>query len=86
MKSNAVGKSTSNIEVTNISVNGIWLLVKEHEFFLSYEDFPWFKQATVAQILNVQLFHSVHVRWPDLDVDLEMESLERLENYPLVYT
>ena len=32
---------------------------------MSYEDFPWFRQATVGQILNVELLHRDHLHWPE---------------------
>jgi hypothetical protein len=79
------GKSISAVEVLNISIDGIWLSVKGKEYFLPYRDFPWFKDASVAKIHNVQLLHSHHLYWKDLDVDLELESLEDLERYPLKY-
>ena len=86
MRSLSPGKSTSSIEVTQISPNGIWILVKGEEFFMSYEAFPWFQEATVGQIHHVQLLRGVHLRWPDLDVDIHLESLKDLEKYPLVYS
>lgn len=85
MKSKLVGRSTSAVEVTNVSSHGIWLIAKEREFFLSFEDFPWFKNATVSAILDVSLLHSSHLHWPQLDIDLELASLEYTENYPLTY-
>jgi hypothetical protein len=85
MKSSAVGKNTSTVEVTNISQHGIWLLVKDREYFLPFGDFPWFKDAKVSAILDVKLLHSHHLFWPRLDADIELASLENIENYPLVY-
>lgn len=85
MKSETLGANTSPAEVTNISAHGLWLYVNGREHFLSYEANPWFKTATVAQILNVQLLHGHHLHWPDLDVDLEIEALEHPERFPLVY-
>jgi hypothetical protein len=85
MKLQSPGKSTSKVEVTQISPNGIWALVKGEEFFMSFEDFPWFQNATVAKIHNVCLLHGTHLRWPDLDVDLHVDSLKSLEKYPLTY-
>ena len=79
------GKSTLSAEVTQISPHGIWLLVNETEYFLPHEDFPWFKKATVAEIHHVQLIRGFHLHWPNLDVDLELDSLQHLEQYPLVY-
>jgi Protein of unknown function (DUF2442) len=86
MKSETLGKDTSEAEVTNISKHGIWLLLGEKESFLSFEDFPWFKDATVSAIQNVQLLNSHHLYWPDLDVDLAVASIEHPESFPLVST
>ena len=85
MKLKSLGKNILNAEVVQISLHGIWLLVKGTEFFLSYEQFPWFKEATIAQIHNLKLLHGFHLRWPDLDVDLELDSLIHPEKYPLTY-
>ena len=79
------GTSTSLVEVLNISKHGIWLLVVDKEYFLSYENYPWFGKARINEINNVELLHQSHLYWPELDVDLEMDSIENPENYPLVY-
>lgn len=85
MRSKLPGRSTSNVEVSNISAHGIWLWVRGEEYLLPYDGFPWFRKARVEEIQNVRLLHSEHLYWPDLDVDLELESLSKPENYPLVY-
>jgi hypothetical protein len=77
--------STSDVEVTNIDKHGLWLLVKGGEYFLPYEEYPWFQEATVGDIVDVQLLHEDHLHWPSLDVDLSIESLRNPEAYPLVY-
>ncbi len=84
MKSARLGKSTSVVEVTNISRHGFWLLLDGRELFVSFKDFPWFKEAPVRDLLNVALPHAHHLYWPDLDVDLAVESIERPERFPLV--
>ena len=85
MKSLTLGKSTLKTEVVNISAHGIWLYVNDKEYFLPYEDFPWFRNAKVIEIHNVKFSHNHHLHWPDLDVDLELDSLRNLEQYPLIY-
>jgi len=85
MRSKIAGKSTSKVEVLNISNHGFWLFLKGREYFLSFEDFPWFKDAKLSSILNVKLLQPYHLYWPDLDVDLEIESIESPEKYPLIY-
>jgi len=79
------GASTSPVEIGNIDGHGLWLLVEDKEYFLPYEGFPWFRNATVAQIVNVELLHGDHLCWPDLDVDLAVESLAKPESFPLIF-
>src|SRR5262249_12194286 len=78
------GRSISDVEVTNVSQHGFWGLVEGRELFLPFAKFPWFKNAPVAQLLNVELPHPTHIYWPDLDVDLAVESIEFPERFPLV--
>jgi hypothetical protein len=85
MKSSSGGAATSPAEIANIDRFGIWIIVSGKEHFLPFEDFPWFRKATLDQILRVDLLHNDHLRWPDLDVDLCLDSLEHTESYPLVY-
>ena len=84
MRSGRRGKSTLVAEVANVSANGFWLLVGRRELFVPFREFPWFREATIGQILNVQRPHDHHLHWPDLDVDLAVESIEHPERYPLV--
>ncbi|MBI4682858.1 MAG: DUF2442 domain-containing protein [Nitrospirae bacterium] len=82
MKSLKHGKSIL-VSVENITPFGIWLFVKEREYFLSYNDYPYFKAQTLSAIQNVQLLHGYHLYWPELDIDLEIDNLENPEKYPL---
>jgi len=84
MKSAARGKPTSAVEVTNVSKHGFWLLIEERERFLSFENFPWFRDATISHLCNVELPHPHHLYWPDLDVDLAVASIDSPEKFPLV--
>ena len=77
------GAATSEAEITYISKNGFWLLLDGRELFLPFEDFPWFKQATIEQILRVERLAPGHLHWPGLDVDLSVDSIEHPERYPL---
>ena len=72
--------------VTEISQVGIWLTLKEKELFLSFDNFPWFKDARVSAIHNVKRLNQHHLYWPDLDVDLAVESIEHPERFPLTAT
>lgn len=83
MNSPVHGTHSSGAEVTNISSHGIWLLSNDKEYFLSYDDFPWFKDVSVAKILNVEEPSPGHFYWPDLDVDLGKDTIEHPDRYPL---
>jgi len=84
MKSALRGKRTSEVEVTNISKHGFWVFVGEREFFLPFDEFPWFRDVPVGKLLNVELPYERHLYWPDLDVDLSVDSIEHPERFPLV--
>ena len=77
------GANILKAEVTHISGNGFWLLAGATEHFLPFKDFPWFKDAPVAKILNVEESTPGHFYWPELDVDLGAESIEHPERFPL---
>lgn len=82
MKSSVRGKDTLEIEVTNISSHGIWLFVRDKELFMSYDDFPWFKNQTLQDILNVEEVSPEHYHWPAIDVDLTKEIIENPKKFP----
>jgi hypothetical protein len=84
MKSVTLGTNISKPEVTNISKHGFWMLIGAEELFLPFKEFPWFKNATVQAILKVELHGEDHLHWPDLDVDLTLESIRHPGKYPLV--
>ena len=79
MSSRPLGTNSSGIEITNISNHGVWLLAGAKELFMSYDDFPWFKDVPVGKILNVEEQTPGHFYWPDLDVD----TIENPDKYPL---
>ena len=84
MKSGQRGRRTSAVEVTNVSPHGFWLLVEERELFLSFANFPWFRDASIGDLVGVQQPSAHHLYWPGLDVDLAVESIEHPERFPLV--
>jgi hypothetical protein len=84
MRSAQRGKRTSDAEVTNVSAHGLWLFVGERELFLDFDDFPWFREAPIAKVLRVEMPAPGHLHWPDLDVDLDVDSIAHPERFPLV--
>ena len=84
MKSAKLGKRTSDVEITNVSKHGFWLLIRQKERFVPFEQFPWFRDARIGHLLNVELLSAHHLYWPDLDVDLAVESLIHPDRFPLI--
>lgn len=84
MKSAKRGRATSTVEVTNVSPHGFWLLVGGDEKLVPFEKFPWFREATIADLSEVVLQAPGHLHWPSLDIDLALDSLDHPEKYPLV--
>ena len=84
MKSAPLGTGTSAVEVSNVSPNGFWLLIGGDELFVSFDKFPWFRDASIDQLTRVELPSPHHLRWPALDIDLAVESIRDPEKFPLV--
>lgn len=78
------GVVTLEVEVTNISKHGFWVLLGDEELAVPYDKFPWFRGATVDRILSVERPSANHLYWPGLDIDLSVESLRDPDAFPLV--
>jgi len=84
MKSAQRGKPTLAVEVTNVSTHGFWLLLGDMEKFVAFDNFPWFRDASIAQLTEVDWPTAQHLYWPSLDIDLSMESIDHPERFPLL--
>jgi len=84
MTSGRLGTRISEVEVSNISSHGFWLLIGERERFVPFKNFPWFKDARISELIRVELQSRRHLYWPDLDIDLSVESIDHPERFPLV--
>lgn len=83
------GKSISveKAVVTNISPFGIWLIAPDgNEYFVSYKDYPVFENSDIKDIADVQTDLAGNLHWPALDADIELESLQHPEKFPLSYS
>jgi len=78
--------NTKNTSVSVLMINGqgIMISVGGQDFFLSYNRIPWMREASIKDVLNVQMCGSEAIEWPSLDVDLELDSLRHPERYPLL--
>ncbi len=82
MNSKELGNNSSEIEVTNISKNGFWLLARDKELFLPFEKFPWFKKVSLEQIMDVKEVSKEHFYWESLDIDLTSEIIQNPDRFP----
>lgn len=73
--------------ILNITIikNGFWLLCNEKEYFASFGDYPEFKNANVISIFNVEQLSPNQLRWPDLDIDIELDALKNPSAFPMVF-
>ena len=78
------GTSTFPVAVTNVSRHGLWLLVGDEELFLPFEQFPWFRDASIEEISVVERQTADHLYWSLLDIDLSVESIRNPAAFPLV--
>ncbi len=72
------------VQITSIERDGFWLLTEVGEFFVSFEDYPDFRSATLKQIFNFKPSNG-DFHWPDLDIDIEVEALQHPERFPLKF-
>jgi hypothetical protein len=77
------GSDTSVAEVTHVSRHGFWLLLDTKELLVPFAEFPWFRDATIGQLSDVSWPTPDHLYWPQLDIDLSIESIEHPERFPL---
>ncbi len=84
MKSAAPGEITSNPEVTGLASNGFQLRLGREELFLSFEDFPWFRDALPLAVGHVECHSDQHLYWPELDIDLSIDSIRDPRRFPLI--
>ncbi len=83
-KSDRRGSATLQASVENISEQGFWIFLGDREVFVAFAQFSWFRDATVAKILELERPSHDHLYWPALDVDLSLASIENPEAFPLV--
>ena len=79
-----LGNVTSEVEVTHVFKHGFWLLLGGEELLVPFAQFPWFKTATIEQLSDVNWPSPNHLYWPQIDVDLSVESIRTPEAFPLV--
>ena len=78
------GASTSGVEISHVSKHGFWLLLKDEELLVSFAEFPWFKEVSIKQLSKVELPSDNHLYWPQLDIDICVDSIRNPKAFPLI--
>ena len=78
------GTSTLQVDVSHVSQHGLWILLDAEELFLPFEQFPWFRNATIDQICSVTRPTTDHLYWDQLDIDLSVQSIRNPAEFPLI--
>ena len=76
--------NSTSVDVLMINDRGVMLSVQGQDYFLSYNRVPWMRDATINEVLDVQMNGKNAIEWPKLEIDLEVESLRHPERYPLL--
>lgn len=74
----------NQLAVLSIESQGLWLCLDGATHFLPFAEYPWFSNASIAAVFKVERLGEEGIRWPDLDVDIQMDSISHPERYPLV--
>lgn len=78
------GRATLAAEVTHVSRHGFWVLLDGEELLVPFTEFPWFRRATIEQLMEVERPMPDHLYWPQLDVDLSVQSIRNPSAFPLI--
>ena len=65
------------LKVTSVTSDGFWIVINVTEYFCPFEKFPWFRNATSADIFKVQ-GQAYHLWWDELDIDLKEDDFKEL--------
>ena len=72
------------LDITGISAEGFWLLVGEDQYFLSYDNFPGFRNASEQELSDIRIMENQHFFWDKLDIDLTLDMIKNPGEYPSV--
>jgi hypothetical protein len=59
-------------------------MLGDEELFVPFAAFPWFRDAPIGKLTNVELRSPHHLYWPALDIDFAVESIRRPDQFPLI--
>jgi len=57
------GINTSISSVTSIEELGFWVLIEDQEYFIPFDDYPAFLNATIDEIFDVTMVGPSQLSW-----------------------
>ena len=74
-----------SISVENITPFAVWVFDGKREYALPFSEFPCLGKASVEELMHPTLSHGFHLRWEALDIDIDLRTLDRLDDHPLYF-
>ena len=74
----------TRVLVGAVTARGFWLRLEAKDVFVAYRAFPWFREFTLRELAGVRRPAAQHLRWPEFDIDLELDAIEHPGKYQLV--
>ena len=56
----------TNSSVTAISKHGFWIICHDKEYFITFHDYPVFKNISVDKIFNMYSIGNSQLRWTEI--------------------
>ena len=78
------GASASGVKVTHVSQHGFRLILNDEELLVPFAEFPWFKDVSIEQLSKVESPTNNHLYWPQLDIDICVDSIRNPKAFPLI--
>jgi hypothetical protein len=73
------------IRVENITPFAVWVFDGKKEHAIPFSEFPCLGKASVEELMHPTLSHGFHLSWEKLDIDIDLRSLNHMEDYPLYF-
>jgi hypothetical protein len=77
------GRPIAAPKFAELTEAGFWLVLDECRILVDFREFPWFRGRSREELQNVERPFADELRWPELDVDLAVDSLLHPKRYPL---
>lgn len=77
------GKHNAAPTIAELTESGFWLVLDGRRIVVDFREFPWFRGRSREELEAIERPFPDELRWPQLDVDLAVDSLLLPERYPL---